>query len=309
MFQFKQTNINFMGKRHWWMAMSVTLVILSIVALATRGLNFGIDFTGGTVVEVHYDKPVVLSKVRATLHAHGFKDAQATNIGTAQDVMIRVAPHPHENRSKIGDEVVSVLQQAGDGQVVLRKVEFVGPVVGKELRQDGSLALLYTMIAILIYVAFRFEYRLAIGAVIASMHDIIVTLGVFAVTQYEFNLTVLAALLALLGYSLNDTIVVYDRIRENFRRMRKGTPVEVVNTAVNQTLSRTVMTSLTVVLVLLSLFFLGGSVIHNFSVALLVGVVFGTYSSVYIASSLALLLGISKADLMPVKKGEVDDRP
>ncbi|AOU98230.1 protein-export membrane protein SecF [Acidihalobacter yilgarnensis] len=309
MFQFKQTHINFMSKRHLWMAMSVILVILSIVALATRGLNFGIDFTGGTVVEVHYDKVVPLSKVRESLHAHGFKDAQATNIGTAQDVMIRVAPKLHEDRSKIGDQVLSVLQASAGGQVVLRKVEFVGPVVGKELRQDGSLALLYTMIAILVYVAFRFEYRLAIGAVIASMHDIIVTLGVFAITQYEFNLTVLAALLALLGYSLNDTIVVYDRIRENFRRMRKGSPVEVVNTAVNQTLSRTVMTSLTVVLVLLSLFFLGGSVIHNFSVALLVGVVFGTYSSVYIASSLALLLGISKADLMPVKKGEVDDRP
>lgn len=309
MFQFKQTNIDFMGKRHWWMAMSAVLVIISIVALATRGLNFGIDFTGGTVVEVHYAKPVALSEVRGILHSHGFKDAQATNIGTAQDVMIRVAPQPQENRAKIGDEVLSVLQQAGDGQVTLRKVEFVGPVVGKELRQDGSLALLYTMIAILIYVAFRFEYRLAIGAVIASMHDIIVTLGVFSLSGLEFNLTVLAALLALLGYSLNDTIVVYDRIRENFRRMRKGTPVDVVNTAVNQTLSRTVMTSFTVVLVLLSLFFLGGSVIHNFSLALLVGVVFGTYSSVYIASSLALLLGISKADLMPAKKGEVDDRP
>lgn len=309
MFQFKQTNINFMGKRHWWMAMSATLVILSIVALVTRGLNFGIDFTGGTVIEVHYEKAVSLSNVRQTLHSHGFKDAQATNIGTAQDVMIRVAPKPGEDRSKIGDQVLSVLQQSGDGQVVLQKVEFVGPVVGKELRQDGSLALLYTMIAILIYVAFRFEYRLAIGAVIASIHDVIVTLGVFAVTQLEFNLTVLAALLALLGYSLNDTIVVYDRIRENFRRMRKGTPVDVVNAAVNQTLSRTVITSLTVVLVLLSLFFMGGSVIHNFSVALLVGVVFGTYSSVYIASSLALLLGISKADLMPVKKTELDDRP
>jgi len=309
MLHFKQTNINFMGKRHWWMALSVTLVILSIVAIVTRGLNFGIDFTGGTVVEVHYSQPMALSSVRANLHAHGFKDAEATNIGNAQDVMIRVAPHPHENRSKIGDQVLSVLKQTSQGKVALRKVEFVGPVVGKELRQDGSLALLYTMIAILIYVAFRFEYRLAIGAVIASIHDVVVTLGVFAVTQLEFNLTVLAALLALLGYSLNDTIVVYDRIRENFRRMRKGTPAEVVNTAVNQTLSRTVITSLTVVLVLLSLFFLGGAVIHNFSLALLVGVVFGTYSSVYIASSLALLLGISKADLMPVKKEEIDDRP
>lgn len=309
MFQFKPTNINFMGKRHWWMVLSVTLVILSIIAIVTRGLNFGIDFTGGTVVEVHYSQPMTLSKVRASLHAHGFEDAEATNIGNAQDVMIRVAPQPHENRSKIGDQVLSVLKQTSQGRVALRKVEFVGPVVGKELRQDGSLALLYTMIAILIYVAFRFEYRLAIGAVIASIHDVVVTLGVFAVTQLEFNLTVLAALLALLGYSLNDTIVVYDRIRENFRRMRKGTPVEVVNTAVNQTLSRTVITSLTVVLVLLSLFFLGGTVIHNFSLALLVGVVFGTYSSVYIASSLALLLGISKTDLMPVKKEEIDDKP
>lgn len=308
MFYVKNT-IDFMRPRWIFMSMSATLVVISLVALGLRGLNFGIDFTGGTVIEVHYDKAVPLGEVRNALHKHGFPSAQVTNIGTARDVMIRVAPRPAKDRSKVGDEVVQLLSTGKGDNVTLRKVDFVGPTVGKQLRQNGALALLYTVIAILIYVALRFEYRFAFGAVIALVHDIVITVGVFAITQLQFNLTVLAALLALLGYSLNDTIVVFDRVRENFRKMRKGSPAHVINAAVTQTLSRTIITSLTVVLVLLSLFFFGGSVIHNFSLAMLIGVIFGTYSSVYVASALALTLGVSKTDLMPPKKEEIDDRP
>ncbi|APZ43054.1 protein translocase subunit SecF [Acidihalobacter ferrooxydans] len=308
MFYVKNT-INFMRPRWIFMAMSATLVLISIFAIVTRGLNFGIQFTGGTVIEVHYSKSVPLSDVRSLLHKAGFPDAQVSNIGTARDVMIRVAPRAEKNRSKVGDKVVQLLSQDTTQKVTLRKVDFVGPTVGSELRQDGALALLYTVIAILIYVTLRFEWRFALGAVLALVHDIIITVGVFAITQLEFNMTVLAALLALLGYSLNDTIVVFDRVRENFRKMRKGSPAGIMNAAVTQTLSRTVITSFTVVLVLLSLFFFGGSVIHNFSLAMLIGVIFGTYSSVYVASALALTLGVSKADLMPTKKADVDDRP
>jgi preprotein translocase subunit SecF len=308
MFSIKH-DIDFMRPRWWFMAMSATLVVISLIAIGVRGLNFGIDFTGGTVIEVNYAKAVPLADVRDSLHKGGFPDAQVSNIGTARDVMIRVAPRAEKDRAKVGDQVVQLLSQGSAHTVTLRKVDFVGPTVGKELRQNGALAMLYTVIAILIYVALRFEYRFALGAVLALVHDIVITVGVFAITQLEFNLTVLAALLALLGYSLNDTIVVFDRVRENFRKMRKGSPAGIINAAVTQTLSRTIITSLTVVLVLLSLFFFGGSVIHNFSLAMLIGVVFGTYSSVYVASALALTLGVSKADLMPPKKEEIDDRP
>lgn len=308
MFSIKH-DIDFMRPRWWFMAMSATLVVISLIAIGVRGLNFGIDFTGGTVIEVSYAKAVPLADVRDALHKGGFPDAQVSNIGTARDVMIRVAPRAEKDRAKVGDQVVQLLSQGSAHTVTLRKVDFVGPTVGKELRQNGALAMLYTVIAILIYVALRFEYRFALGAVLALVHDIVITVGVFAITQLEFNLTVLAALLALLGYSLNDTIVVFDRVRENFRKMRKGSPAGIINAAVTQTLSRTIITSLTVVLVLLSLFFFGGSVIHNFSLAMLIGVIFGTYSSVYVASALALTLGVSKADLMPPKKEEIDDRP
>ena len=308
MFYVKNT-IDFMRPRWIFMAISAALVIISAVAIGVRGLNFGIDFTGGTVIEVHYAKPVPLREIRAALHRAGYADAQVSNIGTAQDVMIRLAPRGKKNLSKIGDEVVSLLSGHGQEQVTLRKVEFVGPTVGKELSQDGALALLYTVIAILIYVTMRFEWRFALGAVIALVHDIVITVGVFAITHLEFNMTVLAALLALLGYSLNDTIVVFDRVRENFRKMRKGSPADIINASVTQTLSRTIITSFTVVLVLLAMFFFGGPVIHNFSLAMLIGVTFGTYSSVYVASALALTLGVSKADLMPAKKTQIDDRP
>lgn len=304
-------DIDFMRLRWVFMTISGLLVIGSIVAIFTYGLNFGIDFTGGTVVELHYSQPAQLKNIRHELFKAGYTQAQVTNIGTAQNVMIKVASSgsTSHDAEKVGNTILQLMRSKTTSVVTLEQVNFVGPTVGNQLRQQGALALLYTVIAILIYVAFRFEFRFSLGAVLALVHDITITVGVFAITHLEFNMTVLAALLALLGYSLNDTIVVFDRVRENFRKMRKGTPAQIINSAVTQTLSRTIITSLTVVLVLVAMFFFGGSVIHNFSIAMLIGVIFGTYSSVYIASALALVLGVSKKDLMPTPKKEIDDRP
>jgi preprotein translocase subunit SecF len=226
-------------------------------------------------------------------------------------VLINIAPREDRASAELSDEVIDALRQ-GDESVEMRRVEFVGPQVGEELTEQGGLAMLYALIGILIYISLRFEYRFSLGAVAALVHDVLITLGVFSVLQIDFDLTVLAALLAVIGYSLNDTIVVFDRIRENFRRMRKGSPVEIMNVSMNQTLSRTLMTSLTTLLVLFALFFLGGDIIHSFALALIVGVFVGTYSSIFVAGSTALALGISKADLMPTPKEgteEVDDQP
>lgn len=306
-----KTNINFMGRRMAAFVVSGLLILISVGAFAVRGLNFGIDFTGGTLLEVGYDKPADLGKIRDTLNNSGFTGAVVQNFGTTEDVLIRIAPRDGEDQQKLSNQVLMALQQSGNDKVELRRVEFIGPQVGDELAEQGGIAMLAALFGILVYVYFRFEYRFAIGSIIATIHDVVITVGVFSVLQLEFNLTVLAAVLAVIGYSLNDTIVVYDRIRENFRKVRKGSPEEVINLSVNQTLSRTIMTSLTTLLVCISLYVFGGEIIHNFSLALIVGIVVGTYSSIYIASSLALLLGVSKADLMPVKKeGEgADSRP
>ncbi len=307
-----QTHFDFMGKRRLALFLSGTLIIVAFVSLFTRVLNFGIDFTGGTLIEVGYAEPVDLTGVRATLEQAGFAEAVVQHFGTARDVLIRLAPRDDVSKAELSDQVFSALQEARGGeQLSLRRVEFVGPQVGDELTEQGGLAMLIALGAILVYVALRFEYRFAVGAVAALAHDVIITLGFFSVLGLEFDLTVLAALLAVIGYSLNDTIVVFDRIRENFRKIRRGTPVDVVNTSLNQTLARTLMTSFTTLLVLLALFFLGGELIHSFATALIVGVLVGTYSSMYVASPTALALGVSKADLMPVKKegAEVDARP
>ncbi len=307
-----QTNFDFMGKRRLALILSGVLLLVSFGSLATRVLNFGIDFTGGTLIEVGYTEPVDLTRVRNTLDEAGFGEAVVQHFGTARDVLIRMAPRDEVSKAKLGDEVFAALQDTSGGdQLSLRRVEFVGPQVGEELTEQGGLAMLIALGAILIYVALRFEYRFAVGAVAALGHDVIITLGFFSVLGLEFDLTVLAALLAVIGYSLNDTIVVFDRIRENFRKIRRGTPVDVVNTSLNQTLARTLMTSFTTLLVLLALFFLGGELIHSFATALIVGLVVGTYSSMYVASPTALALGVSKADMMPVKKegAGVDARP
>lgn len=300
-----------MGNRKIWLTFSGILMIISIVSLAVNGLKLGIDFTGGTLIEVGYQKAADLTVLRNTLDEAGFGDATVQNFGTTKDVLIRLKPHEGVSSADLSSKVLEAINKTTAEPASIRRVEFVGPQIGDDLAEDGFLALLYSTIGILIYVAWRFEWKFSVGAVIATFHDVIVTLGVFSVFGLEFDLTVLAAILALIGYSLNDTIVVYDRIRENFRDLRKTSTEEIMNISINVTLSRTIMTSFTVILVLLSLFLLGGETIRNFSIALLFGVVFGTYSSIFIASPMALLLGISPEDLMiPVKEGaEIDNRP
>ena len=293
-------DIDFMGLRRITAAMSLLLVLLSIGSLVARGLNFGIDFTGGTLVEVGYPQPVVLEDVRGALAGAGFNQAQAQHFGTSTDVLIRIAPQAGKESAQLSEDAMSALRQQNP-EVEMRRVEFVGPQVGEVLTEQGGLAMIYALIGILIYIIVRFQWRFAPGAVFALVHDVLITLGIFSYLQIDFDLTVLAALLAVIGYSLNDTIVVFDRIRENFRRIRKGTSYQIINTSINQTLSRTLMTSLTTLLVLISLFVFGGEVIHSFALALILGVVVGTYSSIYVASTMALALGISKADLMTTR--------
>ena len=301
----KETHFDFMGVRKIAMTISLILVLGSIISLATRGLNFGLDFSGGTLIELGYPQAVDLQEVRSALEKGGYSDGIVQHFGTSQDVLIRLAPREGVSNADLSSKVMELLKTA-DSTVEMRRVEFVGPQVGDELRDQGGLAVLYCMICIFIYIFFRFEWRFAFGSVAALFHDVTITLGVFSVLQLDFDLTVLAACLAVIGYSLNDTIVVFDRIRENFRKMRKGTPFEITNTALNQTLSRTTMTSFTTLLVLIALFLVGGELIHGFATALIIGIVVGTYSSIYIASTFALMLGVSKADLMPVKKEGAD---
>jgi preprotein translocase subunit SecF len=307
----KTTNINFIGNRNIALIFSGVLMIISIASLATRGLHMGIDFTGGTLIEIGYQKAADLTALRNTLDEAGFSDATVQNFGTAKDVLIRLKLHEGVSSADLSSKVLEAINKTTAEPASIRRVEFVGPQVGDDLAEDGFLALLYSTICILIYIAWRFEWKFSVGAILATIHDVVVTLGLFSVLGLEFDLTVLAAVLALIGYSLNDTIVVYDRIRENFRLMRNKSTEEIMNISVNVTLSRTIMTSLTVILVLLSLFFLGGEVLRGFSIVLLFGVFFGTYSSIFIASPMALLLGISPEDLMiPVKEGaEIDHRP
>jgi len=272
----KPTTFDFMGKRTMAVTFSALLILISIGSLATRGLNFGLDFTGGTLIELGYSHPVDLTIVRSTLESSGFPEAVAQHFGTTKDILVRIAPQEGKTNADISTKVMTALRSVEEDEVEMRRVEFVGPQVGEELTNDGGLAMIYALIGILIYVGFRFEYRFAIGSVVALVHDVVITLGVFSLFQLSFDLTVLAAILAVIGYSLNDTIVVFDRIRENFRKMRKGTSVDIVNASLNQTLSRTIMTSITTLLVLTALFVVGGELIHGFATALIIGVVVGT---------------------------------
>ena len=310
--QLRNLKIDFMGRRREAMILSAVLLSISVAAIAVRGLNFGLDFTGGTLIEVGYENPVELQDVRVSLETGGLPDATVQHFGTSRDVLIRVAPEEgQEAGAELSDRVFGSLSSAAEGEVELRRVEFVGPQVGEELTEDGGLAMLYAIVGILIYVALRFEYRFAVGSVIALVHDVLITIGLFALFQIPFDLPVLAAVLAVIGYSLNDTIVVFDRIRENFRKIRKADAISIINTSLNQTISRTLVTSFTTLLVLLALFVFGGEIIHSFAFALIVGVVIGTYSSIYVASTSVILMGVSKADLMPVKKEgeELDSTP
>jgi len=307
---FKNTpSFDFMSRRYVAITLSVIVLLIAIGSLATRGLNLGIDFTGGTIIEVGYSDSADLTSVRTELGENGYDDAIVQHFGTTREVLIRVAPREGVSNADLSNKVIAVLKESNDVEV--RRVEFVGPQVGDQLTKDVGMALLYALGGILIYVYFRFEFRFALGSVAALIHDVIIVMGVISILGMEFNLTVLAAILAVIGYSLNDTIVVFDRIRENFRKMRKGSPVEVVNTSLNQTFSRTLITSITTLLVLFALFFLGGEVIGGFALALIIGVFVGTYSSIYVASNITLMLGVSKEDLMPPEKegAEIDDRP
>ncbi|MEP4485404.1 MAG: protein translocase subunit SecF [Halioglobus sp.] len=293
--------INFMGQRKLAVLFSLILLIVSIGSLATRQLNWGLDFTGGTLVEVHYSETVSLNSLRDTLNTQGYAGAIVVSFGTDRDVLIRL---PQGYSDQEGAALLTLLQDNFEGEVVLRRIEFVGPQVGDELREQGGLAMLLALALVMLYIAFRFQLKFAIGAVAALVHDVIITLGFFSIVGMEFDLTVLAALLAVIGYSLNDTIVVSDRIRENFRKLRRSDPVEVINISLTETLGRTLVTSLTTLLVLLSLALFGGEMINGFAIALIVGVAIGTYSSIYVAANALLMLGISKEDLMiPVKEG------
>lgn len=327
----KESKINFLGKRNLAMVISAVLLLICIVAILTRGMNFGLDFTGGTLVEVGYESAVEIENVRDHLTEAGFEDAVVQHFGTSKDVLIRLPSEvkvESQKASEISSSVMSALRapsgeelldqggaagaqqclqngQTANCQLQMRRVEFVGPQVGDELKNQGALAMLYAMIGILIYVTFRFKWHFALGSVIALVHDVLITVGLFAIFQFEFSLAVLAAVLAVVGYSLNDTIVVYDRIRENFVKMRKGDRVTVINRSINQTLPRTILTSLTTFIVVMALLILGGEVIRGFSIALLIGVIVGTYSSIFVASPVILMLGISREDMIPVvKEGE-----
>jgi preprotein translocase subunit SecF len=301
----KKIQFNFMGMRKVTSIVSALLIIFSISTLSYQGLNLGVDFTGGTLVEVGYPEAVNLDKLRQSFSDSEFNDVAIQYFGSAKEILIRIPAQQGLNSADVSSKLLDLLS-SNNFSAEMRRVEFVGPQVGEELREDGGLAMLYALLCIMVYIAFRFQMRFSVGAVSALIHDVIITLGFFSITRFNFDLTILAALLAVIGYSLNDTIVVFDRVRENFRKIRDKTPIDVFNISLNQTLSRTLMTSFTTLLVLIALFFLGGEIIHGFSMALIFGVLIGTYSSIYIASPVTLMLGIKKEDLMPVKKEGVD---
>jgi preprotein translocase subunit SecF len=290
--------------------LSAVVSLASIIALGWQGLNFAIDFTGGTIVEVGYQEPANLEEVRQQLKEAGFANPIVQHFGTSKEVLIRLAPQAAITSTDLRTRVMEALRKNPEVQAELHRIEFVGPQVGEDLAESAVVALLLAILGILVYVAWRFEYRFSFGAILATMHDITVILGVFSILQLDFDLSVLAAVLAILGYSLNDTIVVFDRIRENFRKIRRGEVLDVINLSINETLSRTLMTSFLTLLACISMAIWGGEVLRNFALALIVGIAVGTYSSIYVASSLAYRLGISRADLLlPEKEGAADNRP
>ena len=327
----RDTRIDFIGRRRIAALISISVIVIVLLSLFFRGLNLGIDFTGGTLVEVSYSSSVNTEEVRTNLRRSGLDGVVVQYFGTSRDVLIRLPADPEVDAAESSSLIISSLREpygetlaqssendsqrcvfqdgtTGDCTVQMRRVEFVGPQVGGELTEKGGLAMLYALIGILAYVAWRFEWRFALGAVIALVHDVVITVGIFSLLGLEFSLPVLAAVLAVIGYSLNDTIVVFDRIRENFRKMRKGTIVEIMNSAINQTLRRTLLTSLTTLLVVVTLILLGGEIIKGFAVALFIGILVGTYSSIFVASPVVLSLRITRDDMLLIKKeGEEAD--
>ncbi|MBT8448403.1 MAG: protein translocase subunit SecF [Gammaproteobacteria bacterium] len=303
-------NVDFLKIRKFMVGISVILLLISVYSLTTKFLNLGLDFTGGTLLEVGYSQDADLAEIRTHLAEDGFDGAVVQYFGSSREVTVRLQPIENMKNEEIGNRVMDSLRDLAP-DVEKRRLEFVGPSVGEELTEQGGLAMLVALICIMVYVAIRFEWKFAVGSVSALAHDVIITLGIFSLLGLEFDLTVLAALLAVIGYSLNDTIVIYDRIRENFLRMRKGTPYDVINRSLNQTISRTIITSFTTIVVLVALFLKGGELIHGFATALLIGVLIGTYSSLYVASPIALALGVCKEDLMPpeIEKEGADQEP
>jgi preprotein translocase subunit SecF len=300
----KQTHIDFMGLRRWTAILSTVVFLASILSLFINGLNWGLDFTGGTQIELAYEKPADLPNIREKLTAAGFADAMVQSYGTAQSVLIKIGTHQGIEQAAIQGKILAALPDAK-----VMRVDYIGSQVGQELATKGALAILVALLGTMVYIAMRFEHRFAIGAAVALIHDPILILGIFSFYHIEFNLTVLAAVLAVIGYSLNDTIVIFDRVRENFRKLRKENPLTVMNLSINQTLSRTIMTSAMTLVVVLALFFYGGEMIHGFATALIIGIVVGTYSSIYVAGALAVALGLERSNLVSNEKKLVDDRP
>lgn len=295
-------NVDFLKIRKWTALLSLSLSVFSILTLGLKGLNWGLDFTGGLLIEIQYSQAPSLDRVRSELAEAGFKDVVVQQAGSTQDVLIRLADeHRVDGTQDETPRRVVKLLEMHDPKLILKRVDQVGAQVGSELAEQGALAILVALLLMGLYIAFRFEYRFAISAAISLAHDPILILGIFSLFQLEFDLTSLAAMLAVIGYSLNDTIVVFDRVKENFIHMKKGDPIEIVNASINQTLSRTIMTSVATLLVVLALLFLGGPSLYGFSLALVIGIVIGTYSSIYIAGALAVALGLNKKDLMKSK--------
>lgn len=313
-----RTEIDFMGVRRIAAGISALLAVVSVISLLVNSLNFGLDFTSGTSVRLNYSQTVDLDQVNLTLQQNGYEDAVVVTFGSDRDIRVllpvdsSVAEQDQaEQAAQVGESLAAMLQQKTQSQVTLLGSDYVSAKVGEELAEQGGLGMLVALGIIMVYIAVRFQFKFSVGAVVALAHDLIITLGIFSVFQMEFNLNTLAAMLAIIGYSLNDTIVVSDRIRENFRRLRKGSPIEMVNASLNQTLSRTLITSLTTLLVLFSILFIGGESTQGFAIALIIGVVIGTYSSIYIASNVIIYMNVTREDLMiPVKEGaELDDLP
>ncbi len=304
----KLTVINFIGLRKLALIFSIALLAASTYSLSTQGLNYGIDFSGGTKLELAYQQDVSVLDMRATLASSGYPEAVVQHFGSNKDVLIRIPLSPENSDAKVSDDVVKILAASEVGPGAVRSVEFVGPTFGKELFEKGILALVYALIGVMIYVAFRFEWKFSLGSVVALIHDVVITVGLFSILQLEFTLPVLAALLAVIGYSLNDTIVVFDRIRENFRKLRETDTEDTMNVSINQTLPRTILTSLTTLLVLVALFFYGGDALSGFAATLIIGVLIGTYSSIFVASPTVLMLGATAEDLLVevVEKEGVD---
>lgn len=302
------TKIDFMAQRRWAALISIVLFLLSITSLVVNGLNWGLDFTGGTQVQLSFPEAPDLNQIRDKLQSSGYKEATVISFGTSKDVLVSLVPKKeasvNENKDSIVNQITTILPTAK-----VQQVDYIGPQVGQELATKGALAIVIALLGTMIYIAMRFEFRFGVGSTVALIHDPVIILGLFSFYHIEFNLIALAAVLTVIGYSLNDTIVIFDRIRENFRKLRKSSAFDVINQSINQTLSRTIMTSVLTLIVVLALYFLGGSMLHGFSLALIIGIVVGTYSSIYVAGSLALALGLNRQHLLPPSKEALDDRP